>query len=148
MVCSVTLPTGPAGCRSDRLLGPAALYMIAICKCAGIAIGEMAMAAKTFLTTTAANAMGDNHNSVSTNPHGLVLLQNYRRIEKLTHRAPYKFPMTIVPFPHAVYQPLTLPHALRFSPEQLQFRAELRRLAYGAGMFVLGILAHIAWLSA
>jgi hypothetical protein len=39
------LPTGPIGCRSDRLLGPAARYAIDICM-RGKAIGDMASVAK------------------------------------------------------------------------------------------------------
>ena len=91
--------------------------------------------------------MSDNHNLVTTSSRGLVVLKDYRRIEKPPHHAPYKTPMTIVPFRQAVYQPLTPLPTLRLSPEQLRFRAGLRRLAYGAGMFMLGILAHIAWLN-
>jgi hypothetical protein len=93
-------------------------------------------------------AMGDNHNSVITSPRGLVLLQDYRRIEKPPRRAPYTPPKTIVPFRHAVYQPLTPPPVVNLLPERLRFRVEQQRLAYGAGMFALGILLHVAWLRA
>ena len=108
------------------------------------------MAAKTFLTTTVRNVMGGNHNSVTTSPRGLVQLQDYRRTEKPTHpnRAPYTLPMNIIAFRQPVYRAQTPPPAPRVSPEELRSRAEWQWFAYGAVMFVLGILAHMAWLSA
>src|SRR4051812_35555209 len=61
------------------------------------------------------------------------------------NRNPYKDSTNILPFNHFAHQPPT-PPALRPSP--IGVRVELYRLIYGAGMFVLGILAHMAWLRA
>ncbi len=58
------------------------------------------------------------------------------------NRNPYKVPTNIIPFHHLARQPPT-PSVPSSSP--FRFRVELYRLVYGAGMFVLGILAHMAW---
>ncbi len=71
------------------------------------------------------------------------VLHQYRRTEEL-------IPGTnVVPFLHPIYR-RRIPPETRPSPssEQLRSRAEVRWLVYGAGMFVLGILAHMAWLRA
>jgi hypothetical protein len=57
------------------------------------------------------------------------------------NRNPYKVPMNIIPFRRARRPPI-LPAP---SSSSLRIRIELYRLVYGAGMFVLGILAHMAW---
>ena len=59
------------------------------------------------------------------------------------NRSPYKVPMNTFPFHHLARRPPTPPAP---SSSSLPFRVELYRLVYGAGMFVLGILAHMAWL--
>ena|SRR6266567_2781162 len=59
------------------------------------------------------------------------------------NRNPYKVPANIIPFHRLARRPPTRPAP---SPSSLPFRVELYRLVYGAGMFVLGILAHVAWL--
>lgn len=61
------------------------------------------------------------------------------------NRNPYKVPTIIIPFHRLAHQPPTPPAPIS-SP--LPFRVELYRLVYGTGMFVLGILAHMAWLKA
>ena len=58
------------------------------------------------------------------------------------NRNPYKVPTNIIPFHHFARQPPTPPVP---SSSRLRFRVELYRCVYGAGMFVLGILAHMAW---
>jgi hypothetical protein len=108
----------------------------------------MAMVAKTFLTVTTTNAADGTHNSITIKSREVVPLQAYRRTEKRQNGSDYKFAMNIVPFRPHLSQQLTLPLIVHSSPEQLRFRLELRRLAYGAGMFALGILAHMAWLDA
>jgi hypothetical protein len=107
-------------------------------------MGEIAMAVIRFLT--AKNTPGGSHNPVTIIPRGVVSLQAYRRTEEPMPKngGAYKFAMNIVPSRHPIYLPL----APRPSSDHLRFHFELRRLAYGAGMFVLGILAHMAWLSA
>jgi hypothetical protein len=67
------------------------------------------------------------------------VLQDYRQTEKLIPG------MNVVPFRHPIYRP-PIPPAPSPLLEQLRSRAEARRLVYGVGMFVLGILAHMAWL--
>jgi hypothetical protein len=95
---------------------------------------------------TRKNTPGGSHNPVTIIPRGVVSLQAYRRTEDLMpeNGSAYKFAMNIVRSRH----PTHLPLAPRSSSDQLRFHFEMRRLAYGAGMFVLGILAHMAWLSA
>ena len=58
------------------------------------------------------------------------------------NRSPYKVPTNIIPFHRLARRPPTPPAP---SSSSLRFRVELYRLVYGAGMFVLGILAHMAW---
>jgi hypothetical protein len=58
------------------------------------------------------------------------------------NRNPHKVPTNIIPFHHFARQPPTPPVP---SSSRLRFRVELYRCVYGAGMFVLGILAHMAW---
>jgi len=57
------------------------------------------------------------------------------------NRNPYKVPTNIIPFHHLAHQRPTRPAP---SPSPLRVRVELYRLVYGGGMFVLGILAHMA----
>lgn len=58
---------------------------------------------------------------------------------------PYKVATNIFPFDHFAHR---RPRPPAPSPSPLRLRVELHRLVYGAGMFVLGILAHMAWLRA
>jgi hypothetical protein len=60
--------------------------------------------------------------------------------------APLQPRMNIVPFRHPIYRRRPAAPAPSPSPQQLRSRAEVGRLVYGAGMFVLGIVAHTAWL--
>ena len=94
---------------------------------------------------TAKNTPDGSHNPVTIIPRGVVSLQAYRRTEELMpeNGRAYKFAANIVPSRH----PIHLPLSPRSSSDHLRFHCELRRLAYSACMFVLGILAHMAWLS-
>lgn len=96
------------------------------------------MVANTFLTVTNANAADSE----------VVPLRSYRRAEKRQNGSAFKSAMNIVPFRLRHSQRQKLPVIVHSSPAQVRFRLELRRLAYGAGMFALGILAHMAWLDA
>jgi hypothetical protein len=106
------------------------------------------MAVKTFLTVTTKSATGATRNARIISPRRVVPPQAYRRTENPApqNRDTCEFAPNIVPFRHLVYRPLAVPIAAYSSTDQLRFRIELHRLAYGAGMFALGILAHMAWL--
>ena len=71
------------------------------------------------------------------------VLQQYRQTEELIPGR------NVIPFRHPIDRPRIPPETRPSrSLTQLRSRAEVRWLVYGAAMFVLGILAHMAWLRA